>query len=130
MTYTDARGNEVELPKLTLALSRKMDAPNKATTSEDKWRSEYAFLSDAYDGDYLSGWLDGKTFDSIDLSRLDALYVGTVGIYMAPAIEAQRQQMAGSLRSLDDLDLDKVYKVADAVQAINSVGRQGFKAVR
>ena len=132
MQYTMQDGTAVELPKLTVALARKMNAHKQATAPEDAWRCEYAFLRDCLPHDCLADALDGETFETIDLSGLDALFLGVVRAYNAPAMAAQAGQAADLLGAID---MDKLGKVADLVRSVDRMRqmqqpRKGFRAVK
>ncbi len=132
MQYTTPNGTTVELPKLTVALARKMNANKQATAPEDAWRCEYAFLRDCLPPECLSDALDGDTFEAIDLSALDALFAGVVRAYSAPALEAQAGRASDVIGSLD---MDKLGKVADLLRSVERMQqmqqpRKGFRAVR
>lgn len=110
-------GREHELPKLTLALSRKMDAGDRV--GEARWRSMLTFLTEALPPDLLERELDGMRLEDVDLSALEATYAAVEAGYRADAV-------AASMRTLEALDLDRLVRVADAVGRMD---RQGFRRV-
>lgn len=127
VTYRDTRGNAVELPKLTLGISDKMDEVGAAQSNRERYRLQYEFVKDVCGEEYAAQALDGEDIDDIDLVELNVVYVGIVNAYAAPAAKAQAEGIAEQMKALKP-----VVGAADAVGRMAAMGnsRQGFKAVR
>lgn len=127
VTYRDTEGNAVELPKLTLGISDKMDAVGSAQSNRERYRLQYEFVKEVCGEEYAAQALDGEDIEDIDLVALNVVYVGIVNAYAAPAANAQAEGIAEQMKALKP-----VVGAADAVGRIAVMGnsRQGFKAVR
>jgi hypothetical protein len=127
VTYRDTKGNAVELPKLTLGISDKMDAVGSAQSNRERYRLQYEFVKEVCGEECAAQALDGEDIDDIDLVALNVVYVGIVNAYAAPAAKAQAEGIAEQMKALKPM-----VGAADAVGRIAVMGnsRQGFKAVR
>lgn len=127
VTYRDTEGNAVELPKLTLGISDKMDAVGSAQSNRERYRLQHEFVKEVCGEEYAAQALDGEDIGDIDLVALNVVYVGIVNAYAAPAAKAQAEGIAEQMKALKP-----VVGAADAVGRIAVMGnsRQGFKAVR
>lgn len=127
VTYRDTRGNAVELPKLTLGISDKMDAVGSVQSNRERYRLQYEFIKEVCGEEYAAQALDGEGIEDIDLVELNVVYVGIVNAYAAPAAKARAEGIAEQMKALKP-----VVGAADAVGKIAVMGnsRQGFKAVR
>lgn len=127
VTYRDTKGNAVELPKLTLGISDKMDEVSAAQSSRERYRLQYEFVKEVCGEEYAAQALDGEDIEDIDLVELNVVYVGIVNAYAAPAAKAQAEGIAEQMKALKP-----VVGAADAVgkMAVMGNSRQGFKAVR
>lgn len=127
VTYRDTKGNAVELPKLTLGISDKMDAVGSAQSNRERYRLQYEFVKEVCGEEYTDQALNGEDIEDIDLVELNVVYVGIVNAYAAPAAKAQAEGIAEQMKALKP-----VVGAADAVGKIAVMGnsRQGFKAVR
>lgn len=127
VTYRDTRGNAVELPKLTLGISDKMDEVGAARSNRERYRLQYEFVKEVCGEEYAARALDGEDIDDIDIVELNVAYVGIVNAYAAPAAKAQAEGIAEQMKALKP-----VVGAADAVgrMAVMGNSRQGFKAVR
>ena len=132
MEYTAPGGSVVELPKLTVALARKMNAHRQAGGPEEAWRAEYAFLREALPADVLAEELDGGSFEEVDLSALDALFAGVAGTYGAPALEAQAERYRAALSAIDSTQLERLSGLVQAVERMQQMQqpRKGFRVVK
>ena len=132
MDYTTPGGATVELPKLTIAVARKMNAHQQAKAPEEAWRSEYEFLREALPSDVLADELGGKAFEGIDLSALDVLFTGVVIAYNAPALRAQAERTRSQIGMFDGTDFDKIANLVQAVERMQQMQkpRKGFRAVK
>lgn len=127
VVYRDSKGNAVELPKLTLGISDKMDAVGAAQSNRERYSLQYEFIKEVCGEEYAANALDGEDIENIDLVELNVVYVGIVNAYAAPAAKAQAEGIAEQMKALKP-----VVGAADAVGKIAVMGnsRQGFKAVR
>lgn len=127
VAYRDTRGNAVELPKLTLGISDKMDEVSAAQSNRERYRLQYEFVKEVCGEEYAAQALDGEDIEGIDLVALNVAYVGIVNAYAAPAAKARAEGVAEQMKALKP-----VVGAADAVGRIAVMGnsRQGFKAVR
>lgn len=127
VTYRDIKGNVVELPKLTLGISDKMDEVSAAQSNRERYRLQYEFIKEVCGDEYAAQALDGEDIEDIDLVELNVVYVGIVNAYAAPAAKAQAEGIAEQMKALKP-----VVGAADAVGRIAVMGnsRQGFKSVR
>lgn len=127
VTYRDTKGNAVELPKLTLGISDKMDEVSAAQSNRERYRLQYEFVKDVCGEEYAAQALGGEGIDDIDLVALNVVYVGIVNSYAAPAAKAQAEGIAEQMNALKP-----IVGAADAVGKFAVMGnsRQGFKAVR
>ena len=127
VTYRDANGNLIELPKLTIALSDEMDAVSAAQSNRERFRLQHEFVKEVCGEGNAAAMLDGEEIEDIDLVALNVAYVGIVNAYAAPAAKAQADGVAEQMKALKP-----VIGAVDAVGRIAVMGnnRQGFKAVR
>lgn len=127
VTYRDANGNLIELPKLTIALSDEMDAVSAAQSNRERFRLQHEFVKEVCGEGNAAAMLDGEEIEDIDIVALNVAYVGIVNAYAAPAAKAQADGVADQMKALKP-----VIGAADAVGRIAVMGnqRQGFKAVR
>jgi len=127
VTYRDANGNLIELPKLTIALSDEMDAVSAAQSNRERFRLQHEFVKEVCGEGNAAAMLDGEEIEDIDLVALNVAYVGIVNAYAAPAAKAQADGVAEQMKALKP-----VIGAANAVGRIAVMGnnRQGFKAVR
>lgn len=116
-TYTDAQGMEHELPKLTLALARRMELGDRR--GEARWRAMLDFVAEVLPPEELERQLDGRRLDDVDLAALERTYSAIEAAYRGASIDS-------ALALLDRLDLDRLAKVADTMGRLD---RQGFKRV-
>lgn len=127
VTYRDTKGNAVELPKLTLGISDKIDEVSAAQSNRERYRLQHEFVKDVCGEEYAAQALDGEGIEDIDLVALNVVYVGIVNSYAAPSAKAQAEGIAEQMKALKP-----VVGAADAVGKFAVMGnsRQGFKSVR
>ena len=100
MRYTDNKGNGCELPKLTLALSERMDAISATKANAERYRLQLEFVRDVCGDDFAAKALDGEDVEDIDLVALNVVYIGIVNAYSAPAIKAQMSALIEQTKAL------------------------------
>lgn len=110
----------MSLPKLTMKLKKMMDAPNSASSDEQRLKLQYAFLAETYPKEQLAELLDGTSLDSVDIAALEKVYAETVDEYEAPIREARMKRVQQVGEMLEQLDLSKLDKL---------MNRQGFRNV-
>lgn len=127
VTYRDTKGNAVELPKLTLGISDKMDEVSAAQSNRERYRLQHELVKEVCGEEYAAQALDGEDIEDIDIVELNVLYVGIVNAYAAPAAKAQADGIAEQMKALKP-----VVGAADAVgrMAVMGNSRQGFRSVR
>lgn len=103
MRYTDAKGNSVELPKLTLALSDKMDAVSATRNNSERYRLQWEFVREVCGDEFAEKALDGFDLLDVDLVALNVVYIGIVNAYSAPALKAQSERIKEQLRDIKPL---------------------------
>lgn len=100
MRFTDNKGNGCELPKLTLALSERMDAISATKANAERYRLQWEFVRDVCGDDFAAKALDGEDVADIDLVALNVVYIGIVNTYTAPAIKAQMSALMEQTKAL------------------------------
>ena len=60
VTYRDTKGNAVELPKLTLGISDKIDEVSAAQSNRERYRLQYEFVKEVCGEEYAAQALDGE----------------------------------------------------------------------
>lgn len=105
---------EYKLPKKTLKLAKMIDSAYGATSSEDSYKKQYAFVKEVLGADAAKELLDGDKVEEIDLVLLSIAFVKIEKTYTKPVEEARDSD--------DDTDtikkLDKIVSVGDAVEKI------------
>lgn len=91
VTYTTPGGETIELPRMTMSLSRKMDAVRAAGQGDAAYRAQYDLLGDVLGKDVLAEVVDAETLDDADLVALAIAWQDVESAYMAPVIDAQAQ---------------------------------------
>ena len=131
LVYIDRQGGEHVLPKLTISLAEKLAAPTAAETLRKRWAGEYEAVKAVLGKDETAKLLDGSTADKVDLAQLDAAFIGIKTAYEKPGREAQAEATAASMAQLEDIDVEKLEHIADALERLGqNVDRQAFKNVR
>lgn len=110
-------GHAVELPKLTLALSDKMNVVQAAKPGRACYEAQLSFLREVIGADELADMLDGVTIKDVDLQALQMAYIQVTNAYTQPLIDEQITNMS---------------RVTDELKTITAAmgGRQGFKRVK
>lgn len=136
VTYRDANGSVIELPKLTLALSDRMDEIQAETVNAKRYALQLDFLRDVLGSEYVEAELDGTGVDDVDLVSLNILYTAIVNAYTLPVQQAQLeaarkqlQQVQPMLQSVDQMARMQQLATGNAV-ANATRSRQGFRNVK
>lgn len=136
VTYRDANGSVIELPKLTLALSDRMDEIQAETVNAKRYALQLDFLRDVLGSEYVEAELDGTGVDDVDLVSLNILYTAIVNAYTLPVQQAQLeaarkqlQQVQPMLQSVDQMARMQQLATGNAVTSATR-SRQGFRNVK
>lgn len=136
VTYRDANGSVIELPKLTLALSDRMDEIQAETVNAKRYALQLDFLRDVLGSEYVEAELDGTGVDDVDLVSLNILYTAIVNAYTLPVQQAQLeaarkqlQQVQPMLQSVDQMARMQQLATGNAVTSAPR-SRQGFRNVK
>lgn len=136
VTYRDRHGNAIELPKLTLALSDRMDEIQAEASNALRYEKQLSFLKDVLEPSYVDEELDGTTVEDVDLVMLNILYTAVVNAYTLPVQQAQLdaarkqlQQVQPMLQSVDQMAKMQQLANGNALQSA-ARSRQGFKTVK
>ena len=136
VTYRDRHGNAIELPKLTLALSDRMDEIQAEASNALRYEKQLSFLKDVLEPSYVDEELDGTTVEDVDLVMLNILYTAIVNAYTLPVQQAQLdaarkqlQQVQPMLQSVDQMAKMQQLANGNVLQSA-ARSRQGFKTVK
>lgn len=136
VTYRDANGSVIELPKLTLALSDRMDEIQAETVNAKRYALQLDFLRDVLGSEYVEAELDGTGVDDVDLVSLNILYTAIVNAYTLPVQQAQLeaarkqlQQVQPMLQSVDQMARMQQLATGNAATSATR-SRQGFRYVK
>lgn len=136
VTYRDANGSVIELPKLTLALSDRMDEIQAETVNAKRYALQLDFLRDVLGSEYVEAELDGTGVDDVDLVSLNILYTAIVNAYTLPVQQAQLeaarkqlQQVQPMLQSVDQMARMQQLATGNAATSATR-SRQGFRNVK
>lgn len=125
-----------DLPALTLKRANATVEIDNEKDAERRWRLEWEFLRDVLGEDAVAEQTGSEEFEEVDLSAIDALYIGVVNAYARPALEARNRQLQEQLSAFDSLDMSKLGQLVSAMQEINAGpaktprSRQGFARVK
>ena len=132
VTYRDANGSVIELPKLTLALSDRMDEVQAETVNAKRYALQLDFLNDVLGSEYVEAELDGTSVEDVDLVSLNILYTAIVNAYTLPVQQAQLEAARKQLQQVQPM-LQSVDQMARMQQLANGNAprsRQGFRNVK
>lgn len=136
VTYRDANGSVIELPKLTLAMSDRMDEIQAETVNAKRYALQLDFLRDVLGSEYVEAELDGTGVDDVDLVSLNILYTAIVNAYTLPVQQAQLeaarkqlQQVQPMLASVDQMAMMQQLATGSAATSATR-SRQGFRNVK
>lgn len=132
VTYRDRHGNAIELPKLTLSLSDRMDEIQAEQVNAVRYEMQLSFLKDVLEPSYVDAELDGTSVEDVDLVMLNILYTAVVNAYTLPVqqaqLEAAKKQIAQAQPMMNTLgSMAQVQQMANGNLTRN---RQGFKHVK
>lgn len=127
MQYIDEAGREFELPKLTVSLSEALsDAADAKLTVRERAAKQLEICRRCLPAGYVYEACDGKTVDTVDVSKLSALFTSVKSAYEAPEAEAAMEAVRARLEAVAPL-LEAVKGLSDLPQPKS---RQGFSRVR
>lgn len=126
----DTQNGSYALPKLTFALSDKMDKAAAAGSDKNGYKARYDFVVECLGSEAAAVELDGSKFDDIDLVALAVTFQNIAAAYSQPIIEAQRAQLEAQTSGWADT-LDPVTKALAAAKEAKAMGnRQQFNRVK
>lgn len=117
-------GENIELPKYTLEIMDGIEAVNQAPAGRAKFNAMHQFACKMLGNETVADVCDGASLNTVDLSKLNRLYLQIVAEYTRPTIEAQAEQLNEQLQKLAPA-LEAAAKVA-AMQKT----RAGFSRVK
>lgn len=136
VTYRDANGSVIELPKLTLALSDRMDEIQAETVNAKRYALQLDFLRDVLGSEYVEAELDGTGVDDVDLVSLNILYTAIVNAYTLPVQQAQLEAARKQLQQVQPMlaSVDQMARMQQLATGNAATGatrsRQGFRNVK
>lgn len=125
MDYQDGYGNAFELPKLTVALSEEFQAALSGTVRESS-AAKLALCMRCLPAGYVEEELDGRTVETVDVAKLNALFHALKAAYDAPAAAIAMESAKSQLEAV--APLLEAYRALQGVPQQKS--RQGFSRVR
>lgn len=126
--YRDSYGNEIELPKYTIALKEKFEKLSEIeAVSKETLKARYELMKSILSPDYVSEVLDGTTFDEIDVIELDKLFFGVKNAYEVPL---QKDQLDSAISQLEEIMplLEKYERIV--ANSGSKPTRQGFTRIK
>lgn len=125
VTYIDMNGKTVDLPTMTLDIVERYENATNCTVIREKAVMMLDLMRDIMDESYLTERVGSLEIEKVDLIELCNMFEGTSAAYGA-AMRAERD--AASTASIEAAErvLDKVQRMADALEANNGVSRQIF----
>lgn len=132
VTYRDRHGNAIELPKLTLSLSDRMDEIQAEQANAVRYEMQLSFLKDVLEPSYVDAELDGTSVEDVDLVMLNILYTAVVNAYTLPVQQAQLEAAKKQLAQVQPM-MNTLGSMAQVQQMANgnlTRNRQGFKHVK
>ena len=132
VTYRDRHGNAIELPKLTLAMSDRMDEIQDEVSNSARYELQLDFLKTVLEPSYVDDELDGTTVDDVDLVMLNILYTAVVNAYTLPVQQAQMEAAKKQLQQVQPM-MGTINSIAQMQQLDSgnlTRNRQGFRNVK
>ena len=132
VTYRDRHGNAIELPKLTLAMSDRMDEIQDEVSNSARYELQLDFLKTVLEPSYVDDELDGTTVDDVDLVMLNILYTAVVNAYTLPVQQAQMEAAKKQIQQVQPM-MGTINSIAQMQQLDSgnlTRNRQGFRNVK
>ena len=132
VTYRDRHGNAIELPKLTLAMSDRMDEIQDEVSNSARYELQLDFLKTVLEPSYVDDELDGTTVEDVDLVMLNILYTAVVNAYTLPVQQAQMEAAKKQLQQVQPM-MGTINSIAQMQQLDSgnlTRNRQGFRNVK
>ncbi len=129
MASITINGNQVELPKFTLALAERFAEVGKTSDIGPKAKMMHGIVVDAIGKEKADELLDGSSVDDVDLVALSNLYTVIDGAYSDALSEEQGKRMQKNADEAREL-FDTVNKAMSAVDYINKNGQKNAKGNR
>lgn len=132
VTYRDRHGNAIELPKLTLSLSDRMDEIQAEQANAVRYEMQLSFLKDVLEPSYVDAELDGTSVEDVDLVMLNILYTAVVNAYTLPVQQAQLEAARKQLQQVQPMlaSVDQMAKMQQLATGNAPRSRQGFRNVK
>lgn len=127
MNYIDENGASYELPKLTVSLSEEIaEGSDRSKPVRQRAEAQLSVCVKCVGSKAVARLCDGKSLETVDVSKLDALFRGVKAAYEAPAAEAALESAK--------VQLDALAPLLEAYKAVSELpskpSRQGFSRVR
>lgn len=106
---------EYKLPKKTIKLAKMIDSAYGASSSEDSYKKQYAFVKEVLGADDAKELLDGDKIEDIDLVLLSIAFVKIEKAYTKP-VEDVRDDDAETMEKLE-----KVISVGNAMEKVSKM---------
>ena len=132
VTYRDRHGNAIELPKLTLSLSDRMDEIQAEQANAVRYEMQLSFLKDVLEPSYVDAELDGTSVEDVDLVMLNILYTAVVNAYTLPVQQAQLEAARKQLQQVQPMlaSVDQMARMQQLANGNAPRSRQGFRNVK
>lgn len=124
MKWVDSEGGIHELPAYTRQLAKRVARAQAERDDDARWTAQLAVVSECL-GDEAAAVLGGTTLDTVDVSRLEAAFVGISATYEAPKRQAEMERIDASLASFD---VERLQAIVGLMDSLGS--RQGFRDVK
>ena len=132
VTYRDRHGNAIELPKLTLALSDRMDEIQAEVSNSARCELQLDFLKTVLEPSYVDDELDGTTVEDVDLVMLNILYTAVVNAYTLPVQQAQMEAAKKQIQQVQPMmgTINSIAQMQQLASGNLTRNRQGFRNVK
>ena len=106
-------GDIYNLPKMDFALMEEFENVDSQITALAKARAMYKAMQLCFEADELAIMLDGDSIKTIDMVKLQTLYIGVSQAYSAPVTEKYNEYL--------DESLGMVNKLSNSVEVIKTL---------
>lgn len=126
MIYTDDRGNELGLPKYTVALAEAFDEAAKAAPVKERTDARFVLMKKCLGADYVCDRCGGRSAQSVDVAELDLLFEDVREAYRGAARSASVEKVVAEIAKLAPA-IETLERAASIEGRLSS--RNGFKRV-